>query len=62
MENIYWVEEKTEPMITRRWYAWYKETLIPVAVLFDVCESRSQADQAIADHKAGTHATQFRPE
>ena len=62
MELIYWHELKAEPKLSPMWYVWYKEPLSIVITLFDVCDSEEKAEQAIADHKAGTHGTQFWPE
>jgi len=55
-ELIYHIEEKDS-----RFYVYYLR-FAPVDTLFDVSHTREEAEQAIRDHKAGKHATQWMPE
>jgi hypothetical protein len=56
LELTYYIEEKDG-----RYYVYYLQ-VAPVETLFDVARTREQAEQAIKDHEAGKHATQYRPD
>ena len=49
----YYIEEKDG-----RFYAYYMR-VVPVETLFDVSSTLEQAKQAIEDHKANKHSTQY---
>lgn len=55
-QRTYYIEEKNG-----RFYVYYLE-FAPVETLFDVKPTQAEAEQAVEDHKAGKHPTQYRPE
>ena len=55
-KRTYYIEEKDG-----RYYVYYLQ-FAPVQTLFDVSRTREQAEQAVKDHKAGKHSTQYVPE
>jgi hypothetical protein len=52
----YDVEEKENG----RYYVHYVKLAV-VKSLFDITDTREEAEQAIKDHKAGKHSTQWEP-
>ncbi len=52
---IYYIREERG-----RFYV-YRLEYAPVETLFDIKQTREEAEQAIKDHKAGKHSTQYEP-
>ncbi len=50
-----------EPQANGRFYVYYL-TFAPVQTLFDIKSTREEAEQAVQEHKAGKHSTQYNPE
>ena len=51
---VYYIREESG-----RFYVYYLQWA-PVETLFDIAHTRAYAEQAIRDHKAGKHPTQWK--
>jgi hypothetical protein len=56
-EKIYWIEEPRPG----RHHVYYLGEGKLSKVLFDICDTKKDAEKAIEDHKNGNHSTQYAP-